>query len=226
MALIATATLSTRKYITRCLNMQSPAVIYVPPVSTYFVAEKPKGGIQASFRSIAEKLKEDRNMGRIIIFCRTYASVIAIHQYFLVALGEYSTEPKGSPNYAVNRVVDMYTHCTHQAVKNTILEQFTSPSPLRIVIATVAFGMGIDCPDVRQIIHWGVPQNAEMYIQESGRAGRDGKLSCALLLKGRHDLDKRYTSTQMIEYCKGLHKCRRLIQYQDFPECEFLSKGL
>ncbi len=53
-------------------------------------------------------------------------------------------------------------------------EQFTSPSPLRIVIATISFGMGINCPDV--------PKNAEMYVQESGRAGRDGKLSCALIL--------------------------------------------
>ena len=39
-------------------------------------------------------------------------------------------------------------------------------SPLRIVIATIAIGMGI--PDVRHVIHWGVPADAEMYIQESG----------------------------------------------------------
>ena len=63
-----------------------------------------------------------------------------------------------------------------------LLEQFKHPSPLRIVIATIAFGIDINCPDVCQIIHWGVPQNAAMYFQESGRAGRDGKLSCALLL--------------------------------------------
>ena len=42
---------------------------------------------------------------------------------------------------------------------------------LRVVIATVAFGMGIDCPDVREVIHWGVPEDAEMYVQENGRGG-------------------------------------------------------
>ncbi len=35
---------------------------------------------------------------------------------------------------------------------------------LHVVIATVAFGMGIDCPDVREVIHWGVPEDAEMYV--------------------------------------------------------------
>ena len=84
--------------------------------------------------------------------------VISIHQYFISALGEYSTEPKGSRNYVVNRVVDMYTHYTHATVKNKLLKQFTSPSPLCVIITTIAFGMGIDCPDVHLIIHWGVPK--------------------------------------------------------------------
>lgn len=209
--------------------MQAPANIYVPPVRNnimYFVADKPKGGIEVAFQHIVEKLKKDRNMGRIIIFCRTYANVILIHQYFICALGEYATEPKGSPDYIVHRVVDMYTQCTHQTVKNKLLAQFTSPSPLRIIIATIAFGMGINCPDVRQIIHWGVPQNTEMYIQESGRAGRDGKLSCAVLFKSPQDLSKHRTSKEMIDYCSNKSLvCRRQILYQDFPHCEFLSTG-
>ncbi len=41
--------------------------------------------------------------------------------------------------------------------------------------------MGIHCPDVHHVIHWGVPTHAEMYVQESGRAGRDGELSRVLL---------------------------------------------
>jgi superfamily II DNA helicase RecQ len=58
----------------------------------------------------------------------------------------------------------MYTHCTHQSVKDVILQRFTSLSSLRIVIATIAFGMGIDCPVVCHIIHWGVPDDEEMYV--------------------------------------------------------------
>ena len=187
MALTATATLSTRKFIIKNLNMQNTAVVYVPPLKhniAYFVADKPIGGISEAFQPIVDRLKRERTMNRIIVFCRTYNEVIGIHRFFECALGEYFTEPKGSQaNYVKYRVVDMYTHCTDSSVKKKILEQFTSPSSLHVVITTVAFGVGIDCQDVRQIIHWVVPEDSEMYIQESGRAGRDGRFSCALLLK-------------------------------------------
>ena len=46
---------------------------------------------------------------------------------------------------------------------------------------TIAYGMGVDCSNVRQIIHWGPSDSIEAYIQESGRAGRDNSQACALL---------------------------------------------
>ncbi len=77
---------------------------------------------------------------------------------------------------------------THPSVKNKLLKQFTSSSTLRVIVATSAFGMGVDCPDVRQVIHWGVPDDTQMYIQESGRAGRDRRSALTLLLKNSNDL--------------------------------------
>lgn len=74
--------------------------------------------------------------------------------------------------------------------EQVVLKLFTSPSSLHIVITTIAFGMGIDCPDVRQIIHWGVPEDVESYVPETGQAGWDGLLSCAVLFHGRGDLGK------------------------------------
>lgn len=226
MTLTATATLSTRKFIIKNLCMRNPAIIYIPPIKsniTYFVSKKPKEGIQAAFKPIVTRLLRERDMGRIIIFCRSYPDAIAVHSYFIHALGDSCTEPKGSPNYVRYRVFDLYSHCTHETVKKKLLHQFTSPSALRLIIATSAFGMGIDCPDVRQVIHWGVPDDVEMYVQESGRAGRDGKPALALLMQDASNL--RFTSEEMKDYCLNKDSCRKTILFSHFPSCELHSQG-
>ena len=174
---------------------------------------------------LVDNLRKQRTkMGKVIIFCHTYDEVTTIYFYLKRQLRVGFTEPPGAPDITQYRLADMYTHCTHTAVKDAILVNFKQDSNLRIVVATIAFGLGVDCPDVRQVIHWGVPEDMESFIQETGRAGRDGKPSCSLLLYGRRELNKRRTSEQLIKYCRNEdnHCCRKTI-FADFDDCERYS---
>ena len=67
----------------------------------------------------------------------------------------------------------MYTRACTIEIREKVLMSFGKEgSKLRVVVATTAFLMGIDCPDIEQIIHYGTPSAPEQYIQEIGRAGR------------------------------------------------------
>jgi ATP-dependent DNA helicase RecQ len=95
---------------------------------------------------------------------------------------------------------------------------------ISIMVATNAFGMGIDKSNVRYVIHYNMPKNMEAYYQEAGRAGRDGEPSECLLLFGAQDpLLQRYlieqTTFDTDRKTNELNKLQTMVDYCHTPEC-------
>ena len=220
MALTATASSVTRKEIVKILGMKKPHIIVRCPnkQNIVFSVEKKYDDIDIVFKPLVEELKLKRTkMDKVIIFCRSYEHCSSIYCYFKDALKDYFTDPPGYKDVSNFRVVDRFSACNSPSIKNHILSAFSSPNGrLRIVIATVAFGMGIDCPNIRRIIHWGPPSDIESYIQETGRAGRDGDTAYATLYYSKRELSLPFMDSSMVAYCKNDDTCRREVIFRDF----------
>ncbi|XP_053310854.1 ATP-dependent DNA helicase Q4 isoform X2 [Spea bombifrons] len=115
-------------------------------------------------------------------------------------------------------VADAYHAGMSAAERRRVQNNFMS-GQLRLVVATVAFGMGLDKSDVRGVIHYNMPKNFESYVQEIGRSGRDGKdAQCHLFLDPEaQDLDelRRHVYADSMDY----FTLKRLVQ-RVFPKCK------
>ena len=96
------------------------------------------------------------------------------------------------------------------ATRRAVLRAFLQ-GKVHVIVATSAFGMGIDKPDVRRVLHWGPPRTLEAYYQEAGRGGRDGKECDCLILWRPEDLAFGEIAPDMRRYVTARGNWRRIL---------------
>ncbi len=167
-ALTATADPRTRADILTALDMPDAAVFAASFHRTNLhIAAEPKEGETAQ---LAAFLK--RRVGSAgIVYCGSRAKTERVTA---------SLRDKGEPAVAFHAGLSAME-------KRVALTRFRSGEPV-VMVATIAFGMGIDRPDVRFVVHLDMPDSPEAYYQQIGRAGRDGDRADTLLLYGGEDI--------------------------------------
>lgn len=101
----------------------------------------------------------------MIIFCQSRDDCATSYIFVVLRANWHwlSRAYRDAPNLSTFRIVEMFTSCTEPSTKRQIITSFTSlTSPPWIVIATITFGMGVDCPNMHQIAHIGPPQDREL----------------------------------------------------------------
>ncbi len=168
MALTATADPRTREDILHALGMEEAAIFAASfHRPNLHIAAEPKSGETAQLLHLLARHPGETG----IVYCGSRAKVERVTA---------SLAAKGHPSLAFHAGIP-------PEQKRAALARFRSGEPI-VMVATIAFGMGIDRPDVRFVVHLDMPDSPEAYYQQIGRAGRDGEPSTTLLLYGGEDI--------------------------------------
>ena len=214
----ATATEDARETIFEVLLMKDPHIVTESPNKaniSYVVQYMGKNASLAEYLSwISNEVKDCGSAAtRTIIYTQTIKQCAVVYSTLKTLLGDkiYSSEERNPKTV----LLEMLHSCSPQSNKEHILASFQSDQgSIRILVATIAFGMGVDCKQVHRTVHFGPAKNVECYMQESGRAGRDGAQSTAFLLY--QGMQLMHVDKDMKDYVKS-KECRRkhLLSYFD-----------
>ena len=169
LALTATATSQTFQAITKTLSMDNVKTdCFSPKSRQYYYSVHTKLNLE-DLNSVQNFVDESYDFVKSVLFVRQYSDCSDLYSLLQRKLGANFTDPPGYPNLSQFRQVEVFTRVLTTSKKQQILSSFSScDSKIRLIIATSAFGLGVDIADIRRIMHWGLPSSTEEYVQESG----------------------------------------------------------
>ncbi|OMJ76300.1 hypothetical protein SteCoe_24357 [Stentor coeruleus] len=224
LALTGTATQKVKEDVVHVMKMREPLIFqssFNRPNLIYEVRPKTKSTIDDIFKLIKNKYTNESGL----IYCTTKKDCQKIAE---------KLKKKG--------IKADFFHSEVPASHKTLVQNLWMTGQIKVLVATVAFGMGIDKQAVRYVIHYSLPKSLENYYQESGRAGRDGQKSLCVIyyqysdkykidyIIGKNAEDDSgqgivfHELNSMIDYCENIFTCRRLQQLKYFGE-EFFAEN-
>jgi ATP-dependent DNA helicase RecQ len=170
LALTASATPTVLQDVAKNLNLVKPEKMvhgfYRP--NLYYQVEQ-CGDEDAKTAMLTQAIRQTPT-GRVIVYCGTRRVTEELASYLSTTFEKVG-----------------YYHAGLPSEERTATQEAYTKGDLRILVATNAFGMGIDQPDVRLVVHFQMPANIDSLYQEMGRAGRDNKESTCLMLYAKKD---------------------------------------